>query len=265
MNQDAKELLSSIETLEKENHSLRSQLRKKRHLRSAGGAMITAGVASLFGSVIFGSSVLAFTGLGLTFWGVLLIFARAGRSIRVDVVSATIVPITSALTRILNSLDYTEKGIYIPDNHGRVLLFIPSKDPSRLPTFEEASEITFLKEPNGVCIIPPGIGLAEVIQRELGVKPGSTDLEAIAKELPSLLDDLEIARDVEIRIEGQEIGTRIVEPLSSGTSGSMRVTMCDEPISSAVACIAATALARPVKIEKQTNTDGTVESVYRIL
>jgi len=71
------ENLENLEDLKKENQSLRNQLGTKHRLRSAGGAMIVVGVISLFASVVFGSSVLAFIGLGLTFWGVLLIFARA--------------------------------------------------------------------------------------------------------------------------------------------------------------------------------------------
>ena len=262
-------LVSTLEDLERENRILRSQLSRKRHLRSAGGAMIAVGIGSLLASVVFGSSALAFTGLGLMFWGALLIFARGARYVRADLVAPTLLPTTKAISEILNDLDYTEKGVYIPGDQGRVFLFIPSEPVTRIPSFEEVSQATFLKNPNSVSITPPGLGLAEVFQRELGLKSGRTGIEAIAKQLPRLLiDDLEIARNFEIRVKGREIGTRIVDPLYSGVLEQLdtpRPTMCDDPISSAVACLIASSSGEPVKIERKTKSHGTIESLYRVL
>jgi hypothetical protein len=269
MDQTFGRLLSTLEDLEKENSTLRNQLSRKRHVRSAGGAMIAVGIGSLLASVVFGSSALAFTGLGLMFWGALLIFARVARYVRVDLVAPTLLPTTKAISEILNDLDYTEKGVYIPGDQGRVLLFIPSEPVARIPSFEEVSRGTFLKNPNSVSITPPGLGLAEVFQRELGLKSGRTGIEAIAKQLPRLLiDDLEIARNFEIRIKGREIGTRVVDPLYSGILEQLdtsRTTMCDDPISSAVACLIAWSCGEPVEIEKKTKSHGTIDSLYRIL
>jgi hypothetical protein len=262
-------LLSTLEDLERENRTLRNQLSRKRHLRFAGGAMIAVGIGALLASVVFGSSALAFTGLGLMFWGALLIFARGARYVRADLVAPTLLPTTKAISQILNDLDYTEKGVYIPGDQGRVFLFIPSEPVTRIPSFEEVSRATFLKNPDSVSITPPGLGLAEVFKRELGVKSGRTGIEAIAKQLPRLLiDDLEIARNFEIRVKGREIGTRIVDPLYSGVLEQLdtpRPTICDDPISSAVACLIASSSGEPVKIERKTKSHGTIESLYRIL
>jgi hypothetical protein len=203
------------------------------------------------------------------FWGALLIFARGARYVRADLVAPTLLPTTKAISEILNDLDYTEKGVYIPDDQGRVFLFIPSEPVTRIPSFEEVSQATFLKNPNSVSITPPGLGLAQVFQRELGLKSGRTGIEVIAKQLPRLLiDDLEIARNFEIRVKGREIGTRIVDPLYSGVLEQLDTpgpTMCDDPISSAVACLIASSSGEPVKIEKKTKSHGTIESLYRVL
>jgi len=272
--QKEEELLSKMKELEK--NSLRAKSRKKRRQPStiAGYTMITTGVLTLAFSVYASSTILVFIGLGLTFWGALLLFIRPQKYVRSDLMDSTALSSLRTIDRVMTDLGYLEKGIYIPGaNPERAVVFVPSEPFGRIPKANEIEDQTFIKNPKGIAMVPPGLSLANLIEKELGVDLRKCSLETLSERLPKLLiEDLEMAQNFEMHIDGDEVRFKFDESIYSDfcrkLSSSTRVCAglgC--PICSAMACVLAISTGRPVSFEgDKYSADGkSLESTYRIL
>lgn len=274
--QTPEELLAKIQELEKEKENLRAQVWKTRRQPSRLVGYATAGVGalSLILSAIYASTVLAFIGLGLTFWGVLLLFIRPRKYVRSDLMDSTALSSLKTIDRVMTGLGYTAKGIYIPaSNPEKAVVFIPSQPLKRIPKAEEIEQDTFVKDPTGMTMVPPGLALANLFERELGVQFNKTNLETLRERLPKLLiEDLELVQDVEMHVDGNDVRMKFIESMYSDFCGKLRTStnVCASlgcPICSAMACVLAQATGKPVEFDKDSYTvDGrTVETSYRIL
>ena len=333
-----------------------------------GSAIAIIGGLCLVLSLVFASNILALIGLGLTFWGALLLFTRPKSYVRSDLVDSTVLSSLKTLERVITSLGYGEKGIYIPVrnttskqemvlsvlaelsakvagidtetlavecferypsrfsltrfpdypdiesvrdaladlekakrvlrvggkkdrrfiltrngvrwyeenkailNGNRTILFIPSQPLRRIPKAAEIRGQTFIKHPSGIAMVPPGQGLANVIERELGVEFSKCSLQTLRERLPRIfIEDLEIVQDFEMRLIDSLVRFRFVEPIYShfcsrlGANKVCSTVGC--PMCSAMACILAQATGKPIALKKDEfyPDSRTVVSTYRIL
>jgi hypothetical protein len=131
--------------------------------------LLTGGL-SLIISVIASSTILAFIGLGILFWGALLLFIKPQHYVRSDLMDSTALSSLKTIDRVMLSLGYYEKGIYIPGgNPERVVVFVPAEPFGRVPTIREIEGQTFIKDPKGIAMIPPGLALANMIEKHLNI------------------------------------------------------------------------------------------------
>jgi hypothetical protein len=267
---------SLIKVKELEKNNFRAKFRKQRIQPStiAGYIMVATGVISLILSVYFSSTTLVFMGLGLTLWGPLLIFIRPQKYVRSVLMDSTAHSSLRMVDRVLTSLGYLEKGIYIPGgNLETVIAFVPSGSFWRIPKAMEIQDQTFIESPKGIALIPPGLALANLIEKELGVDLEECSLGALGERLPKLIiEDLEMAHNFEMHVIGDEVRFKFDESIYSNfcrnLSNSTRVCAglgC--PICSAMACLLAKSTGRPVSFEgNKFSPDGkSFESSYRIL
>jgi hypothetical protein len=270
------QLIAKIQELEKEKESLRDQLWKgrKRPSALAGYGLVGVGGISLILSVVFTSTVLAFIGLGLLFWGALLLFIRPRQYVRSDLMDSTALSSLATVDRVVRSLGYNQKGVYIPvHNPEKAVAFIPAQPNGRLPAPEQIEDQTFVKNPDGIAMVPPGMSLANLFEKELGIKFTETTMQDLAEKLPKLLiDDLEMVQDCQIKIDGNDVRFKFVESVYSEFCNRLREStkVCSSlgcPLCSAMACVLAEVSGRPVEFDKDNySTDGkTVESLYHIL
>jgi hypothetical protein len=250
----------------------------KAHRRSSsaliGYSLAGVGVLSLMTSVVFTSTVLAFIGLGLTFWGALLLFIRPRHYIRSDLMDSTALSSLKTIDRVITGLGYNEKGIYIPvGNPEKTIVFVPSQPLKQIPKAAQVENQTFVKNPEGITLVPPGMALANLFEKELGVKFSEWSLEKMTERLPKLLiEDLEMVQDCTIKTEGDRVSFRFVESVFSDFCGQLKgsTKVCGSlgcPMCSAMACILAQVTHRPVKFDedKYSIDGGTVESSYVLL
>jgi hypothetical protein len=265
------------EELKKTEAGTQTEIAKVRHRSSSalvGYGLTGVGGLSLVTSVAFTSTVLGFIGLGLTFWGALLLFIRPRYYVRTDVMDSTALSSLKTIDRVITGLGYEEKGIYIPvSNPEKAVVFVPSEPMKEIPKPEQIEKETFVKDPEGISIVPPGMALANLFEKELGVKFSEWTLEKMTDRLPKLLiEDLEMVQDCAIKIEGDQVSFRFVESVFSDFCGQLKGTtkVCSSlgcPMCSAMACILAQVTHRPVRFDQDKYTvDGTtVESSYRLL
>ena len=91
---------------------------KIRLVNSLSRILIIGGVLSLIFSIIFSysssSSVLAFIGLGLVFWGILFIYIQPEEYIRQNVFDSAILSSQTNLDKIISELNYKGLSTYLP-------------------------------------------------------------------------------------------------------------------------------------------------------
>ena len=237
-------------------------------------AMILIGALGLVISIVYASTILGLIGLGLAFWGALLLFIRPSQYVRSDLMDSTALSSLQTIDRVMLSLGYMEKGMYIPGgNPDRAIVFIPAEPFSRIPNASEIEGQTFVKEPKGLAMVPPGLSLAELIEKELGVPLKNCSLQDLRLRLPKLLiEDMEMVRDFDMQVDGDMVRFKFVESIYSGFCGKLRGSTkvsCSMgcPICSAMACLLAIETGRPVSFEedKYSPDAKTIESTYRIL
>jgi hypothetical protein len=239
-----------------------------------GWAMLLAGALGLAVSFVESSTTLVLMGLGLAFWGAVLLFIRPLQYVRVDLMDSTALSSLKTIDRIMISMGYMEKGVYIPGvNPDKAMIFIPAEPFGRIPKSSEIEDQTFVNDPKGLAMVPPGLSLAELIESELGVPLKNCSLQDLRMRLPELLiEHLEMVRDFDMQVDGNVVRFKFIGSIYSAfcakLRGSTKVS-CSMgcPICSAMACILAIATGKPVSFEEDKFSPDakTIESTYRIL
>ncbi len=243
-----------------------------------GYILLFLGVTAIISAFIFTSFILAFVGLGLTFWSVLVVFLKTTRYVKADIFETTPVSSLRTIDQVIAHFNCKGKGIYLPQRYlkefkgGKV--FIPLKKKIAVPPVEEvAKEKVLLKNPDGICLTPSGLSLVNLYEDKLGTDFTRVDLYYLVSNLPKLfIEDLEIAEDFEMNPVRDIVHVRI--------TGSIYNNMCREiekltnvcrsfgcPLCSSIGCALAKATGKPVVIEKSSlSKDGkVVQAYYRII
>jgi len=260
--------------------------------------ILALGLITLAISIIYTSSILAFIGLGLTFWGALTLYVATEEYVKQTLLDSSILPSLVNLNHILTELKYKGKAIYLPPKYLKDFktskVYIPKNKKANLPTAEEIrkkDDKTFLKNPEAALIIPPGFSLLKLLEKTLGMSFTKVRLKHLQRYLSKLfIEDLEIAEKLEIQTkptgaDQKEADSISLIQLKNNTiqvkiTNSIYKCLCKEaqklthicgsigcPLCSAIACAIAKASAKPVTIEKTESTeDGKViEVFYRII
>jgi hypothetical protein len=250
--------------------------RKERVNRAVALMLFVLGLVSLLGSTFSNSYVAGFIGLGLTFWGALLLYLVPSRHVRLDLLTATGISSFADIERILTSSDSTAKGIYLPPkllkDYQSSLVFVPSNAEAALPKREEADmEKLYSKKPDGIYLTPPGLALSRLFEKELNFSFTETNLSILQKELPRLFERLEISKDTSIEANGTTATVRIAKHVFRDLCEEVaKLERAHEtlgcPLSSALACVLAKATGKPVIIQKEESTpEQTTTIEYRML
>ncbi|RLI17085.1 hypothetical protein DRO44_04335 [Candidatus Bathyarchaeota archaeon] len=279
-------LVETIKQLQTENENLKLELKKVRKIPSGkiGLTFIIPGALALIFSIINNSNILAFIGLGLTFWGALFFFVRPVRYVQSSLLDSTAISTYTTIDRIVKDLKFKGKSYYIPPYPKEVYLprylkglkepvvFI-SADTGGMPSIEELAKSKFiLKNPNGICVAPPGLGLLTRFENELGKDLTRLQLDQLCEDLPPvILENLHLAKDVEMTIAEDSVYVKILDSTYKNlyTRGknlkSIHFLGC--PLVSSIACAIAKVTGKMVAIqEDRVSPDAmTIEVWYRLV
>jgi len=263
-----------------------------------GYILLVFGTLSLIFAVFYEHVILAFIGLGLTFWGALLLFIRSEKYVKEKLLSSTTLPTLTDINRIFAELEYQGKGIYLPPKYFKnpetSKVYMTQNKNTNLPTPEEIQQQEnelFLTNPEAALITPPGYSLSKLFEKTLGKSFTKTDLEYLQQNLPKIfIEDLEIAENLEIQIEPSKAAEKVADSVSLihlkhdiihvKITNAIYKDLCKEarklshicgtigcPICSAIACAITKASGKPVTIEKTECTENgkVMEAHYKIL
>ncbi len=240
----------------------------------AGVIFLTVGAIALLGAVLYDVLTLTFVGLGLTFWGALFLFARPTGYVKKEILGS-IVSSLRAIDDLMVNLGYHEKGVYLADNRANdeVLIFLPRRPLSAIPSPHLLKQRMLIDNPEGIVLVPPGLDLERVFEQQLRTDFTKKGLAFLQERLGKLLiDDLEIAHSFNLQTSGDRVTVKFVDSayaeFCNGKKGIARV--CSSlgcPLCSAMACVLAKAVQKPVVFEGETFSDDgrTNESKYRII
>jgi len=270
-------LVETIQQLEKQNEALRHQLwkYKRKPTGSIGYFLLFIGAIALIWSVTQTSYIPAFIGIALTFWGALLLFIRPTKYIRAELLSPTTLPTFATINLIIKHLNYKGKGIYLPPKHFKGFkggkLFISSNKNMAIPPPEKiAKEEVFLKNPQGICLTPPGVDLTNLFEEELGKEFTKVNINYLQTALPKLFTEgLEIAEDFEMNTRGNTVHIEVWNPIYKELCNKARKLLknpCPSfacPPCSAIACALTRVTGKPVLIRKsKASKNGEKIQVY---
>jgi len=232
------------------------------------GALTLTGATAIALSTYYNSSILAFIGLGLIFWGVILFYIRPEKYIMETLLDKTTLPSLSNLNQMIAELGFTSKGIYLPPRYFKNFetnkIYISAETHGELPSLEKTREDEdriFIRNPNGALITPPGIELKRLFEKTLGTTFTRVDMQYLEQNIPKLLvEDLEIAQETDIKTENNRVFVKI--------KNSIYRNICEEtqkltkihgslgcPLCSAIACALAETTGKFVIIEQVQSFD----------
>jgi hypothetical protein len=263
-----------IQELEREVARLRDQLwrTKGRPSRLLATVILLAGFISLVSSVVYGTTVLAFIGMGLTFWGALLLQIRPARFVHAEIVGSTASSMMVAIDRLVSKVGQVGKATYSPGNDLKTTTVFLPLNGEGVATKSYFDPHYLADGEKGMNLVPPGLSLASLLDEQIGnISKGG--VATLAGRLTKVLtENLEIARNFEMRIERDSIHVKFQDPIYSelyedlleSTRISSRLGC---PICSAIACLLTKTTGRPVTFEGETlSKNGRImESNYQIL
>lgn len=279
------QLAESVQLLQAQIRSLERQVQTiKRSTIQIGLVFAVPGILSLAYSVLRQSQVLAFIGLGLTFWGALFFLVRPVMYVRGSLLNTTSTPLYSTIDRILNDLRYEGRGLYVPPYPKRAYLpehlkglketfvFISAgSDSSSLPVEEMATGKFMTQNPKGMLFIPPGLGLMEQLEKSSRTDFTKMSLEDLCASLPQLImENFQLAKETDMRTDNGQVYLKTIDSIYTALYLDVKlksVKLLGCPLASAVACAIAKATGKPVSIQKiSTSPDGrTVEVSYKLV
>jgi len=245
--------------------------------------LIATGAVALATSIIYASSILAFIGLGLLFWGITFTFIRTEEYVKKALLDVTVSPQMAIINEIIQEMECEGNAIYLPPKYlsdpEAYKAYIPKQKEAELPTPEQTQKqdpqffIAFIENPPAALLTPPGAELAKLFEKTLETNFTRVDLQYLQQNMPKLLiEDLEIAQNFEMETENDKIRVKIQNSVFNALNKvteqpSSIYSAFGSPLSSAIACALAKSTGKPIIIEKQqTSEDGRDVTIdYRIL
>jgi hypothetical protein len=274
--------LQSIKTLQEENVRLKHKLTQRRLSGTAGIglALIGAGGAAIGGSYFASSVVLTLAGLGLVFWGAIMLYISPQRFVPEKVVESMSISTTKSIDKLLVSLNYKGKTVFLHPKHLKGLsqgyVFIPfeSKEQTMLPSDEALAEERLVYDnPRGIFMVAPSHGLVQLLEKEMDTNLATADMAYVKEQMPRLfvnnlrmVDSMLIEENHGfIRVKmGGEAAARTCKTVTNETTIGSHFGC---PLCSSIGLVISKVTGKPVTIEenKVHEVENIITTTYRTL
>lgn len=250
---------------EKENLIIRLGKYERKPSMLASYLLLAVGTLALISATVSSSSIIAFIGLGLAFWGALLSYIRPAKYVKLSLLTSTAVPSLTALGKEIDKLGKEGKAVYLPPEH------LSEIKGGKVSMTNERNTSTNSRESN---LIPPGLSLTNLYEEELGMDFAKTDLAYLQRNLPRLLaEHLEIVDDLQMETEGNKIKVKITGSVYKDLCKELRrasPNICSSlgcPLVSSIALAITRAAGKPTIIEREGISSGgeTIEADFTLL
>jgi hypothetical protein len=262
-------------------------------------AMLLLSTLFLIASIGYDSSILAFMGLGLVFWGAILLYIKPEEYTKKVPLEAVLSSSLTTLNQMIREFSYKGDATYLPPkyfaNPDTTKVYVSKSERGGLPTPEQTQlyeNQPVARTTQGMLITPPGMQLSKLLEKSLGTSFIKTDLKNLRENLPTLFVENLIAENLEMQAENHmtegkknlptsfththpclvTIHARIIKPIyhdmfKESREPSQVMSSIGCPICSAIAIAIAKATGKPVRItDTRSSEDGnTIEVNYEII
>jgi len=244
------------------------------------------GISLLAVSYKLTSQILAFSGLGLAFWGALFLLITPSRYVEGNLLPITVIPSYANIERIINQFNYKGKAfhipsfpedVYLPDHLKglkELFVFIPEKEENIVtPDLQELAKGNFVVEnPKGLLFNPPGLRLINEVEKKSRINLTETPMEDLCEILPqNILHNYNLAKEMTMECKEDYISLRITasiyQPLYQEGRNPKSLHLLGCPLISAVGCAIAKASGKPVIIQaiRFAPEISIIEAKYKII
>jgi len=250
-----------------------------------GALLALSGVLSLIVSIFNGSSILAFIGLGLTFWGLIFLSLKPKKYVEGFMLESVAISEYSTIDRIIRDLKCEGNGYYVPPfpsvarvpEHLKALsdsvVFVSAKKDFRIPSVESMVEGRFLlSKSRGVLVSPPGFDLLIQIEKQSRISLAPMDPGQICDILSRYVtENFSLAKTMQIERSENEVTLKLSDSMFTNLyypeKNLISVGLIGCPIVSALACALALSTGRFVTIDKHVLSPNrlNLEVSYRLI
>jgi hypothetical protein len=239
-----------------------------------GLGVTSIGAVSLTISYLSSSTILTFIGLGLTLWGLLLLYISQPRSIPRKVFDVLSFSMLRSIDAIVDELYHGESVVHFYHENGNGLaqgyIYFTRPNGAVQNYVQLNSQEISQNDPNGTVILSPSQGLLDLFEKELNVNLANIDFPFLERTLPDILvEELKLvdyflieANDdtFAIRFSG-EPSVHLCRLINEKSKIGYRIGC---PVCSVLALALSKSTGRPIRI-KQTITEGdgnNIRTVY---
>jgi hypothetical protein len=235
---------------------------------AATAVFIASGSACIALSVLYNMQILAFVGLGLTFWGAIFAFTRIGNVVEASILDKTAKSNYSTFNRIMNDYNFTAKGYYLPaypsdvtlpnylTNLKESVVFVTNEPYFGIPSVDDIAKSRFMSsKANGVFLTSPGYDLLTNFETQLKVDFTQISTTDLFELLPRSIVEANLAKTVKIKslsenLVSLEVSPILYQSLYSTQENYRAVDVLGCPVVSAVACALSKNFAKAVSIRE---------------
>ena len=215
-------------------------------------------------------------GFGAIFIGLYAIFIITEKTIPKKLDDAQLLSNMELLYSLTNNLDLKGNGLYIPAGGSlskeRVFIPVQEEEKYNLPALDD--EMVFVTGTSGsslgVVFVPPGLGLLELYEKEMGIKIENIDIDELEQNLQIMIYGLGLIKDLSIKREDNKfIRVKIKHSAYQDICEKIknrgkicRQTCC--PICSSILCAITRSLGKKVRIQKVDIKDNGITFRLRI-
>ena len=244
--------------------------------KKIGFVLLLVGTLAIAFSIIYESTVLAFIGLTSAFWGCLFLLILHGKYVESEVMDHISSSSLSAINQMLSDLNLKGRPVYVPVPRGLYLpyargmknefVYIPEENIA----IEAALEQAFTRSPKGLRLTPPGLALADLLERKSRLKFHDLEMHSLIELLPTLIDrELVLAESFEITLKEGGAHTMMKNAACQDLCelASRMQSICPYigcPITSSIACILTRVTNRPIILESCYLRNNIIEADYQI-
>ncbi len=231
--------------------------------------LIFFGVLSILFSILFVASIPAFIGLGLIFWGLILLFICDNEYVKKNIVESIFNSQINLINQLYSEFKLKGNPIYLPPKYFKNLetqkMFISKEISPILPTIEEINicdDKLFIENPTGLLITPMGLELTSLFEKKIKIDFNKVNEFYLQSNLPKIFEDLELASKFEMKIEKDEISVKMESNLFFTNERPGSSFFQQGPLESSIACALVKAMGKPLIISQNNNSDKKSKKIF---
>jgi hypothetical protein len=227
-------------------------------------SLIPAGILLIAFSLFFSSSILAFIGLGLLFWGILFIYIKTGENENSDLLDVMMSSQIALVDQLLKDQSFAGDAIYLAPRYFKnpdiQRIYVSKTKTCSLPNpiqIQGQETHLYLQAPSALLLTPPGIELIKLWEKRLKTNFAGVDLIYLQQNLPRLLvEELHVGSNVDMTLKEDQViiaidDVRYPAPDLRTSDHAANLPFVGHQLSSAFACAIAKSTGQCVLIEKQ--------------